>query len=107
VDDFQSQAPGQLRRARLIRGVHLHQLAEALADICARHGLDGGALSSGELSKIERGLRWVKPHQVIALAHFFRKSPGLICEWLLADKGLVRFKAGSDGKVRVELTGKR
>ena len=85
--------PGKLRRARLERGVTLDDLTIALQSICTERGWGNGTLNRGEISKVERGLRWVKPEQVLALAVFFRVQPGRICEWVLADHGYLPTRA--------------
>jgi hypothetical protein len=45
---------------------------------------------------VERGQRWVSAEQLVALAEAHGVAPGLICEWLLADRGLFERSPGPD-----------
>lgn len=71
-------------------GASLETAVEALDSICHETGLlDGIGMNRGELSRLERGQRWLKPEQLSVMARYFNVSPGKLCEWLLRDRGLL------------------
>jgi transcriptional regulator with XRE-family HTH domain len=91
------KAPGALRRHRLLRGTTLKELVGEVERICQRRGLARGRLSRGELSRIERGQRWINAQQLAALAEAHGVPPGTACEWMLADRGLLDGEGSADG----------
>ena len=73
----------------MLRGVTLQELDEEMQRIGEARELAGACLGRGELSRLERGQRWVNPQQLVALAAAHQVRAGRVAEWILEALGLL------------------
>ena len=69
--------PTRLRLARIEIGMNLGDAKDA--------GID-----PSQLSRVERGLAWLGPRQLMALAELYERSPGDVAELVLEAMGLLK-----------------